>query len=271
MMDKISATVIIAFYKRLDFLEKIFEGLEKQSKKDFEVIIAEDNDSPLTPGFIGSKRDKLSFQIKHVSQEDIGFRKNRILNEAVKVASAEILIFLDGDCIPHKHFIMQYCKHVVKGTACFGRRVMLGKTFTANLLQHPGIRSLRILSLLFSDSRQVEDAFYLPRLNKNITEYRGIWGCNWGLHVNDLIAVNGFDEDYVHASVGEDNDIEWRLRSSGIKFKSLKHKAIVYHMYHRENYNEESFLINNALFETKKKQASLVCLNGLNKTRIDPF
>jgi cellulose synthase/poly-beta-1,6-N-acetylglucosamine synthase-like glycosyltransferase len=267
MKSNNSASLIIAFYRRLDFLEKIFEGLKYQSVQDFEVIVAEDDNSPLTMDFIRRKQETLPFTIKHVAHEDKGFRKNKILNEALKAASTEFIIFLDGDCVPHSHFIEQYCKHLAKGTAFFGRRVMLGEKFTAGFLQKAGIGALQLLFLMFSDSKKIEDGLYLPWLSRNIQEYRGIWGCNWGVHKQDLIGINGFDEDYVHASVGEDNDIEWRLRQNGIEFKSLKHKAIVYHMNHMENYANEAFLINNALFEEKKRLQKVICVNGLTKLK----
>jgi cellulose synthase/poly-beta-1,6-N-acetylglucosamine synthase-like glycosyltransferase len=267
MKTTVSATLIIAFYRRLDFLEKIFEGLKNQSMQDFEVIVAEDNDSPLTTDFIRKKQEMLPVQIKHVSHEDKGFRKNKILNDALKVSSSDAIIFLDGDCVPHRHFIKQYCKHLTKGTAFFGRRVMLGEKFTSGFLQKRGTGALRILSLIFSDSKKIEDGLYFPWLNKEIKEYRGIWGCNWGIHKQDLTDINGFDEDYVNASVGEDNDIEWRLRQNGIDFKSLKHKAIVYHMNHKENYSKDAFIINNSLFEEKKKLQKIICTNGLTKLK----
>lgn len=266
MSDNIIATVIIAFYKRLDFLEKILEGLRNQSMPGFEVIVAEDDNSPLTIEYLDKNRTDLPFIIKLVSHEDKGFRKNKILNDAIKIASSENILFLDGDCIPHRHFVKQYCDHLNKGTAYFGRRVMLGEKFTEKLLKRKGIRSLRSSLLIFSDSKKIEEGLYLPWHKKKRKEYRGIWGCNWGIIKQDLIDVNGFDEDYVHASVGEDNDIEWRLRLNGILFKSLKHKAIVYHMHHKENYDNEAFLINNALFEKKKKTSGVKCENGLRKS-----
>jgi DUF2075 family protein len=142
---------------------------------------------------------------------------------------------------------------------------MLGEKFTIKLLSQQTINSLKFVSLIFSDSERIEDGIYLPWLKKDKKEYRGIWGCNWGISKQDLYGVNGFDEDYIHASVGEDNDIEWRLSLNGIQFKSLKHKAIVYHMHHKENYNNEAFLINNALFEKKKMLQSARCLNGLER------
>ena len=265
MTEKYKAAVIIAFYKRIDFLEKILEGLRNQSQKGFEVIVAEDDDSPLTGGFISEIRQNLPFPVRLVSHQDQGFRKNKILNDALKIATADIILFLDGDCVPHRHFVKQYCKHITRGTAYFGRRVMLGEKFTSALLSEKGIGSLQIFSLLFSDSKKIEESLYLPWHSGTKKEYRGIWGCNWGISKQDLIDVNGFDEDYIHASVGEDIDIEWRLRLHGIQFKSVKHKAIVFHMHHKENYDYDATLTNMSLFEEKKSFQRTKCLNGLIK------
>ena len=258
-------SLIISFYKRLDILELIFQSLDKQSYNDFEVIVAEDNNDPHTIEFITNARLNHSYGIQHVSQEDKGFRKNKILNEALKIASSEIILFLDGDCIPHKHFIQQYYKIIKRGKASFGRRVMLGEIYSSNLLRRKEFRSLKILLMLFSDSKNIEEGLYLPWFRKIKKAYRGLLGCNWGIYKQDLVEVNGFDEDYIHACVGEDNDIEWRLRLKGVHFKSLKHRAIVYHMYHTENYNNEASVVNNAIFKEKKKLQNPACLNGLIK------
>jgi len=258
-------SLIISFYKRLDFLELIFQSLDKQSFKDFEVIIAEDNNDQQTIEFFTKARQNHSYVIRHVSQEDKGFRKNKILNGALKIASAEKILFLDGDCIPHKNFIQQYHKNITRGNAYFARRVMLGENYSSNLLRREKFRSLKILRLMFSDSKNIEEGLYLPWFRNIKKGYRGLLGCNWGINRQDLVEVNGFDEDYVHACVGEDNDIEWRLRLKGVHFNSLKHRAIVYHLYHAENYNIEASVINNALFEEKKKRQIPTCLNGLIK------
>jgi cellulose synthase/poly-beta-1,6-N-acetylglucosamine synthase-like glycosyltransferase len=258
-------SLIISFYKRLDILELILQSLDKQTYSAFEVIVAEDNTDIQTIDFINNECSKHSFPILHVFQEDLGFRKNKILNRALNIASFDTILFLDGDCIPHKDFVRQYSNNIVKGTAYFGRRVMLGKRITSKLLNSGELFSLNMLRMIFSDSKRIEEGLYLPWFRKMKKQYRGILGCNWGIHKNDLTDVNGFDEDYIHACVGEDNDIEWRLRLNGIHFKSLKHKAIVFHMHHAENWDNNAVLVNNALFEEKKKLKRALCRNGLVK------
>ena len=133
-------SLIISFYKRLDFLELIFQSLDKQSYKDFEVIIAEDNNDPQTVEFINKARIIKTYGIQHVSQEDIGFRKTRILNTAVKTAKGEQIVFIDGDCIPHKHFMKEYNKAITDTHFCYGRRVFCSKKHTDMLLKSGSIK-----------------------------------------------------------------------------------------------------------------------------------
>ncbi|HXO75095.1 MAG TPA: glycosyltransferase, partial [Puia sp.] len=101
-------SVIVAFYKNIPFLDMIFKGLNKQTYTDFEVIIAEDDDAAATVEFLKEQSALLPFPILHVSQKDDGFRKDEILNKAVIAATGEFLVFLDGDCIPHRRLLKEY-------------------------------------------------------------------------------------------------------------------------------------------------------------------
>ncbi|MEO8665960.1 MAG: glycosyltransferase, partial [Ignavibacteria bacterium] len=76
------ASLIISVYDKAKELELIFHALSVQSEKDFEVIIAEDGMNDEMQKLIEEWKDKRLFNIVHVKQEDKGFRKNRILNEA---------------------------------------------------------------------------------------------------------------------------------------------------------------------------------------------
>jgi hypothetical protein len=59
--------------------------------------------------------------------------------------------------------------------------------------------------------------------------------------------INGFDERYEAPSIGEDSDVEFRLRLNGIKIVSLNHIAVQYHLYHQllERPQENLSLFNN--------------------------
>ncbi|HEV7347595.1 glycosyltransferase [Telluribacter sp.] len=262
--ERSKVSLVVAYYKNIPVLDLIFKALTTQSCGDFEVIVAEDDCSPETKEFIQEKISQVPFSIKHLYQvKDDGFRKNQMLNRAISVAEADLMVFLDGDCIPHQHFIKQYLKNAGEGVALFGRRVMLSQPLTQKLIQSRDLRFLSMSNLLFSNTGRLRDALYLPFINREKKE--GIWGCNWGILRQHLMEVNGFDEDYIRAGVGEDVDIEWRLLSKGLKCKSMKHKAIVYHTYHKPNYSQDEVNINYRLMAEKQLAGNLFCLNGLQK------
>jgi GT2 family glycosyltransferase len=59
---------------------------------------------------------------------------------------------------------------------------------------------------------------------------------------NDLIEINGFDEQYTGWGK-EDSDIVYRLIESGKKKVKLKFAAVQYHLFHKSN--DRSSLLKN--------------------------
>ncbi len=245
-------SIIIAYYKNLPALELLLQGYALQSDKNFEIIIAEDAQDNATIEFIDQWKSKSELTLKHVSQIDDGFRKTRILNKAIEISSGDFIVFTDGDCIPHRHFIKAYKSSRKDGYALFGRRVMLNQKITQALLSTASINQLNFISIL-SNAQKVKYAFYLPFIKQERKE--GIWGCNWGIAKRELLTIDCFDENYVHAGIGEDVDIEWRLKQQGIKFLSIRFGAIVYHLHHKEHYNADDVAKGYAILNMKKNAA----------------
>jgi cellulose synthase/poly-beta-1,6-N-acetylglucosamine synthase-like glycosyltransferase len=264
IFEGMKISVIIAFYKNFPFLDLIFAGLKRQNFSDFEVIVAEDDNAPETPVFIRERSAVMPFPIKHVNQlQDLGFRKNEILNKAIAASSGEFLVLLDGDCVPHRHLLKEYAELAEAGVAYYGRRVMVSQRLTTKLLATGDLKLLSLYHHMRYGSKRIEDGIYLPFFRKR--SVRGIWGCNWGVMKRHLIEVNGYDEDYVSAGVGEDIDIEWRLIRKGVKLQSVKHRAIVYHLWHKAHYSLDQCEPNYAMLRAKQQQDHAYCLNGLDK------
>lgn len=257
-------SLIISFYKRFDFLELILQSLDKQSYNDFEVIIAEDNNDPQTPDFINQARQKHAYQIQHVSQEDIGFRKTKILNSAVKVAEGDQIVFIDGDCILHPNFMKVYANAITQTHFCYGRRVFLSKKHTDILIESKSVEKSNTLWAFLYGGKSIGAGLYLPFGKSIDKQHRRIFGCNWGVMKENVLAVNGFDEDYNRAGVGEDFDIDWRLKKHGLKIRSMKGKAIVYHLYHKPNYNSADTEFVEELMTEKKTTGNVFCINGIS-------
>ena len=145
----------------------------------------------------------------------------------------------------------------------FGRRVMLSKGHTELLLC--GSSNLSLLNLIRHRSTQIKHSIYIPGRTPTIPKAKGIWGCNWGIKKELLVKINGFDEDYVKAGVGEDVDVEWRLREAKIPILYAKHRAIVYHLYHASHYDSTVVAENMKMLKYKQQQGALFCTNGINK------
>ena len=120
----LSASVIVATYKDIEALSTILDSLYNQSfNGTYEVIVAEDGEDQEVKDFIS----RLSYpNLKHTTQEDLGWRKNKSLNNAITASEADFLIFIDGDCIPSHFFIENYLKRAKEGEVLCGRRVELG-------------------------------------------------------------------------------------------------------------------------------------------------
>jgi glycosyltransferase involved in cell wall biosynthesis len=255
------ASIIIAFYNRIDFLKLVIAGLENQTEKEFEIIIADDGSGQVIVDQIKNLMGNFNGEIKHVWHRKIGFRKNKILNEAIRVSNSNYLIFIDGDCIPHNEFIKEHLFNSAKKIALTGRRVNLSEKVTS-LLTPEKIRNQffnnnflhLIYDGIFGNSSYVEKGLYvknvfLRKLMNN--KKRGLIGCNFSLYKQDMLDINGFDERYQTPSIGEDTDVEYRLELNGVKIKLVNNIAVQYHLYHRLQERSPKNLL---LFNEVKKQ-----------------
>lgn len=257
-------SLIIAVYRRIDFLDLVLASIAKQHDVNFEVVIAEDDESSQVATFIDASRNRYKFPIQHVSQADKGFRKNRILNTAIQTAQAPFLVFIDGDCILHKDFLYHYARMAQNNTCLFGRRVMLGPQTSKNLLENHNLSILSFFQLLRTDSTRLEYALYLPFLTRFLKPKR-IVGCNFCLSKETILAINGFDEDYTRPLFGEDTDIWRRLLLNNVKMRSTKFVNLQYHLHHEKKQREEDWRHNEAIYLQKERDGHVTCRNGIQK------
>ncbi|NOX17365.1 MAG: glycosyltransferase [Chlorobi bacterium] len=268
-------SLIISIYDKIEYLKIVLAGCETQTEKNFEIVLADDGSNFETVSEIEALSRKIKIPVKHVRQEDRGFRKNRILNEAIKASSGDYLIFIDGDCVPHPAFVREHLEYAGKKVCLTGRRVNLSKEFT-NLLTPEKIKNKfiekyfykLIIDGVFGKSFDVEKGIYLKNefLRKEINKKkRGILGCNFSLFKEDMLAINGFDKRYEAPSVGEDSDVQFRLELNGVEIKSLNNIAVQYHLYHKLQPRPEENLL---LFEKIKKENKAFTPFGIERENI---
>ncbi len=230
-------SIIISIYNHIDWLEMIFVMLERQTFKQFEVVLADDGLNEESVAKIKKLIARSSFPVKHIWQEDDGWRKEIALNKAVVAASAPYLIFIDGDCIPDKHFVADHYALRQKGYVAACRRIQISQEMSDNLTPEKVAKNIlahSFFKLLFGHQRHVvriPKGWFRKIFVKTKKHY--LLGCNFGMYKEDLLKVSGFDERYLSPALGEDTDLEARLERVGVHI--LRHNFIcrVCHRFHR--------------------------------------
>jgi glycosyltransferase involved in cell wall biosynthesis len=237
-----AASLIVSTYEMPRHLALVCAALRRQSFADYEVLICDDGSGAETSMVLRDFERVATVPVFHLWQENRGFRKCRILNEALRRARGSTMIFLDGDCVPHRHFVRDHVEQQEPGYYLAGRRVELGPWISATLEPEEVERGFfdrpqrrLVESVLRGDSEHLQRAIRVPfrplrRLLK-MERVDDLKGCNWSVARADLEAINGFDEDY-EGYGREDTDAELRLRNRGLRIKSMKGLALQFHVWH---------------------------------------
>lgn len=272
-------SVIVPTYNRPQALKLCLMSLSLQSVLPDEVVIADDGSSEETARMVRFLSDSFgkTFHVKHVWHEDMGFRKPRILNEAVRQSSGDYLIFIDGDCMAHRDFIKAHQDNSRFDAILSGRRVEIGEALTKKILDKGTVvNSLTDIRLILDGvrgrSRRIEEGVplrssWLRRLfhRDKITD-DGVWGCNFSLHKDLFYEINGCDEDFLDGSI-EDNDLGIRVLNRGGKVVSLRGLAIIFHLWHKSTwgFSNDKYLHNLAILKRRIANRETACRNGIRR------
>lgn len=274
MNEKPLLTLIIAIYNKTENLKMVLGACSRQTLNNFEVVIADDGSGDTITEAIEIARKNYSFPVRHVWHEDRGWRKNTILNKAIRSAQSDYLVFMDGDCVPHSRFIEDHWSEREEMRVLCGRRVLMSERWSRQLtLEKIYSRAYERIGLnvlwdgVTGKASNIEEGIrFESQFLRNILhrKVRGIMGCNFSLHKRDIEAINGFDELYGGPGFGEDTDIQFRLGLIGIKCKPLRHKAVQFHIYHTATRVSQACI---QRFEEVKSKRDYWCQHGLLKNK----
>lgn len=278
-----SLTLVVAFYNKIDYLRLIFASIEKQTFKNFEVIIADDGSKPEIVKLVHQLMESVSFPVLHLWQDDLGFRKNRMLNWTIQHSQSDYLCFIDGDCLLHPNFLQEHFENRIPGSVLAGRRMDLN-AFITRLLTPEKIKNNFIeknyfwiaLFISYMKDNNAPKGFYIGKNSSvSVIKKLQIWlrklvnkkprevvGCNFSCYKKDLIDVNGFDTRFTQVAFGEDSEIELRLKLNGIKTVPICNLAVQYHLYHKVLPRPEGSL---QLFLESQKRQQAVTDHGISQ------
>jgi len=264
MEQNIRTSILVSTYNWPEALNLSINSMLKQTVPPCEIVIADDGSNDETRLLIDKLQKHSTIPIKHIWQEDRGFRKTTILNKAIAQTTGDYILQVDGDVILSPYFISDHLEVAQRGYFVCGSRVKLSPATTQKIIAS-GTVHLNVwnmpLNFVFNCFRsRILRKFLAERYARKIDHLRG---CNMAFWRDDIIRINGYNEDLTQWG-HEDGELAFRLHFAGIKKKALKMGGNVYHLYHTEasRNNEQRHLDE---LERVKREHLKWCDNGISK------
>lgn len=272
-------SVIVTVYNRFKYIENILKCLIAQTQQPYEVIFTDDGSKEDLKELLKKYKSLAKFKIKHIHQEDLGFRKSKACNNAVLECEGDYIIFLDQDAVFPNNLIENFISKKKEGFFSILR--VIWSTHDEMLKIQEKLDEKKD----YKEILEVIDKSQFKKLKKwiikdkyNNFRYKlklrdrgtGLMGIGFALFKKDYIKINGYDEDFKGWG-GEDADLGLRLYYSGLKSVTFSTKLPAIHMCHPLDPTKVSNEDNNkTVFEEKKKEiikGNYTCYYGLNNRK----
>ncbi|MFB3818244.1 MAG: glycosyltransferase [Candidatus Methylomirabilales bacterium] len=235
-----TASLIVSVYNQPRELELVLLRLLQQTARDFEVVVADDGSTPETAELVADWRRRAPFPVQHCWQEHRGYRLPVILNKASLAARGDYLIFLNGDCLPHRRYVESHLRFARPDAVLNGRRgVMvepaLGRRLSPRLVgsRHFDAWPRLLWWWLRRELRGVERAvrFESRLLRRLVPDHENLIGADFSLHRRAMFEANGFDETMADLG-GSDRELGHRLQLLGLRLVNTRNLTVTYHLEH---------------------------------------
>lgn len=253
-------SLIVSTYNWPEALNLCLFSIKNQIQLPLEVLIADDGSAEETRILIERMQVDFPVPLIHVWQEDIGFRKSIILNKAIKQASGDYIVQVDGDVILEKHFAKDHMGIAEPDTFVRGTRAHIHQDKLPELYRTERIN----FSFLSRGIINRFNAIRFPSLaflfEKKVNNSNSVRGSNLAFWKSDYVLVNGYDND-LQGWGHEDEELAARFINNGILKKGIKFKAIQFHLSHKEASRSNEGKHAEAVLNTLKNKLK-ACKNG---------
>jgi len=232
---------VLATYEAPLVLDASLRAFSEQSDLDFEIVVADDGSGASIREVVDRWRERL--RVRHVWQEDDGFRKARALNLAALEARGDYFAFLDVDCLPRRRFIESLRRGMLAGWFLATKRLNLSPELSRSVVEDGKAvwRWSPVEWLVCSPSHLRRPGYLVSGRDRRRPwrrdgEFVPPWHayCLVGVARDDFEHVNGFDARCRRSDDGEDQDLAIRLRRSGLKCGWAGPQTTVLHLWHEE-------------------------------------
>lgn len=258
-----SLALIINTWNQPEYLARVLNAVKCQSSMPDEVQLADDGSDQPTTEVFHHWATTSGLPTRHLWQQHDGFRRARILNQAIAKANAEYLVFLDGDTVPHPRFIADHRRLASQGAFIQGHRALVQESAAAWFGLDEFAKD-RWRALCRGQIKGLKHAFRWPRPWRRVRHnLRGVRGCNLGIWRAHLVQVNGYNEDF--AGWGrEDSELAVRLMNSGAQRLDVRGWALCFHLWHPPA-SRSALSANDTLLAQAQSAGATRCDNGLSQ------
>ena len=262
-------SVVVTTYNNPRALGLVLESLYRQSVRQFEILVADDGSEPDTAALVAESTAGAPVPVRHLWQEDAGFRKCTITNKAIAAAEGDYLVFFDGDCIAGRECLAIHLRAARRDGYLAGGKVPVTHRLADRLT--PGEVRAGLLEgigpwWLAVGKRRRLAISRLPALgdwmNRRVPREPSWRGENSSAFAEHLWAVGGFDERFTYGF--EDADLGHRLQASGVHGRSVRYTTPVFHLEHPRPYaRPEELRANQALYHENRRLRLVRTAHGL--------
>lgn len=271
-MSDFKITVLINTYNWPQALKAQLLALNKGCSLPDEVIIADDGSQDATQQMIVQLSHQLKFPIKHLWQQDNGFRVAQARNKGIYQATGDYIIFLDHDYIVRRDFISNHRKLAEPGYFVSGSRILLNETMTQRVLDDNVDLSNKSFWWFLKNKHAKNCNRCLSSLRLPLgLSLRKLRQHSWKSTRNliavwreDLLAVNGYDHSFEGWGY-EDSDLVIRLLHDGVKRKLGKFATEVMHLHHPIASRDDEKSNYQRLMDTLQAKRPVQTAQGINQ------
>jgi len=219
-------SVVIPTNRNNDYLLKLFEKLNKQLCKDFEVIVVDSGTDH------GDEYQQLcNFKLRYLFRPEVGAARAR--NIGIHAVLGKFVAFTDDDCQPDDDWLKNAKKRLVNTDLC-------------------GLEGL-----IYTDEDKLNDSNYRIVTNKGF-EGIGFMTANLIIKTEILRKISGFDIRFDKPHFREDTDLGWRAEEYGsIPFSKdvrVYHPPLLKKLNGKSCKDRDYFFINDAVLFSKFPQ-----------------
>ena len=223
-----SVAVVIPVYNGADRLGRVLDGFSRQTHQPDAIVVADDGSDENIAAVV----DRFpNLPIRYERQPHDGFGAGRARNLGVRTSTSDVVLFVDGDCIPHTELVQSHVRWHARtaNLVVVGNRYHVDETQLSDTMHDAALGNMAIE---IPDDGAPDDwrrLFYSKNrwLRTGDDAFRAFVTSNVSVTRATFEAVGGFAEHF-KAWGGEDTELGWRLWNRGATF-AVEPEAVVFH------------------------------------------